>query len=294
MRYGVNLPNLGEYSDPRLLADLALEAEQAGWDGVFVWDHILLSPELQATDPWIALAAMAMNTQRVTIGTLVTPLARRDPSTVAREVVTLDHLSNGRVILGVGLGAPAETEFELFGEEGDPKVRAQKLDEGLEIVVGLCSGKPFQYSGAFHEIPETTFALMPVQPGGIPIWVAGYWPNKAPMRRAARCQGVYPVAPDPNSETFALLPMSPEMVMEIRAYVDEHRTIDGPFEMVVSYDLPVDDPELSAEIVQGLADAGVTWLLHEFMPWGPSVEDARKRIWQGPPTQRVALSSDCG
>jgi len=291
MRYGVNLPNLGEYSDPRLLADLALEAEQAGWDGVFTWDHLLVSPELQATDPWIALAAMAMNTQRVTIGTLVTPLARRDPSTVAREVVTLDHLSNGRVILGVGLGAPAETEFELFGEEGDPKVRAQKLDEGLEIVVGLCSGQPFEYHGTFHEIEETTFALMPVQPRGIPIWVAGYWPNKAPMRRAARCQGMYPVAPNPDSETFALMPMSPEIVADIRSYVDAHRTTDAPFEMVISYDLPVDDPDRAAEIVQGFADVGVTWLIQEFMPWGDSVEDARKRILQGPPTrQRVELS----
>jgi hypothetical protein len=293
MRYGVNLPNFGEYGDPRLLAELAHDAEEAGWDGVFIWDHILISPELVVTDPWIALAAMAMHTKRVVLGPLVTPLARRNPYTVAREVITLDHLSGGRVILGVGLGAPAEAEFEVFGEDGDPKVRAQKLDEALDVVAGLCSGQPFQYDGQFHQLPETTFSLKPVQPSGIPVWVAGYWPNKAPMRRGARWQGVYPVQPDNSSGSLALVPISPEVAREIKSYIAEHRTTDEPFDVVISYDLPPRDAEYFVPTAQEFAEAGVTWLLQEFMPWESSVADARERIRQGPPPNSLPLSSRC-
>lgn len=136
MRYGVTLPNMG--LDAQTLAQLAMEAETAGWDGVFVWDCLYGSPEIEpekraTCDPWIALAAMALATKQVRLGTMVTPLSRR-PWKVAREAVTLDHLSQGRLILPVGLGDVAEGGFAHVGEELDRKTRAQMLDEGLTIL----------------------------------------------------------------------------------------------------------------------------------------------------------------
>ena len=131
MRFGILLPNVGEFASPRTLVDLAVAAEVAGWDGVFLWDMLSLSFDEEpwpAANQWIAMAAVAQRTERILFGPLVTPLARRRPAKVARETVTLDHLSQGRLILGVGLGG-AEREFDDFGEDSDPKVRASKLDE---------------------------------------------------------------------------------------------------------------------------------------------------------------------
>src|SRR5215470_19306464 len=159
MHYGIYLPNFGEYGDPRLLAELAHEAEAAGWEGCFLWDHIhRWHGQEPFADPWIALTAMALRTERLRLGPLVTPLARRRPWKLARETVTLDRLSGGRLTLGVGLGAPPREEFEQFGEDGDDKVRAKKLDESLEILTGLWSGEPFGYLGEYYTIaPETVF-----------------------------------------------------------------------------------------------------------------------------------------
>jgi alkanesulfonate monooxygenase SsuD/methylene tetrahydromethanopterin reductase-like flavin-dependent oxidoreductase (luciferase family) len=149
MQYGIYLPNFGNEIFPRLLADMASEAKDAGWDGFFLWDHILYSKtqKLRMVDPWIALAAMAMKTERIRLGTSVTPLPRRRPWKLARETVSLDHLSNGRLILSVGLGEPGDAEFGQFGEETDIKVRAAKLDEGLDVLAGLWRGKSFSYQG---------------------------------------------------------------------------------------------------------------------------------------------------
>ena len=139
VRFGISVPNFAEYADPRLLTALAREAEAAGWDGFFLWDHILIerSWRMPMADPWVALAAIAAATERIRLGPLVTPLARRRPWKVARETVTLDHLSGGRTILGVGLGHPPEAEYAAFGEEPDARVRALKLDEGLDVLTGL-------------------------------------------------------------------------------------------------------------------------------------------------------------
>ncbi|HEX6289320.1 MAG TPA: LLM class flavin-dependent oxidoreductase [Herpetosiphonaceae bacterium] len=291
MRYAINLPNVGEYSDPQILAEIAHDAEAAGWDGVFVWDHMLVSivPPLPATDPWIALAAIALSTERVKIGPMVTPLARRNPSKVARELITLDRLSGGRTTLGVGLGAPVESEFEVFGEESDAKIRAGKLDEALEVVAGLCSGQPFQYSGQYYQIQETALALKPIQPH-IPIWVAGWWPNKAPMRRAARWDGAYPVEVEVIDGELKVFQMSPDTAHTIVEYIGRHRTTAAPFDMVVSYDFPADDPAKCAEVVQMYAEVGVTWMIQEFMPWGTTPAQTRERVCQGPPLVEYHVS----
>lgn len=151
MQYGLYLPNFANEISPRALADLACEAEDAGWDGFFLWDHILYSKtqRLCMVDPWIALAAMAMKTERIRLGTSVTPLPRRRPWKLARETVSLDHLSNERLILSVGLGEPGDAEFGQFGEEADVKVRAAKLDEGLDVLAGLWRGISFSYQGKY-------------------------------------------------------------------------------------------------------------------------------------------------
>ena len=160
MRYGVTLPNMG--LDAHTLAQLAVEAETAGWDGVFVWDCLYGSPEIapekRATcDPWMALAAIALTTKRIRLGTMVTPLSRRRPWKVARETVTLDHLSQGRLILPVGLGDVTEGGFAHVGEELDRHIRAQRLDEGLTILTGLWRGQPFRFSGQHDQVQEMTF-----------------------------------------------------------------------------------------------------------------------------------------
>ena len=179
MNFGIDVPNHSAYSDPRLLVELACEAEAAGWDGFFIWDHLVRwnDRRIPVVDPWITLAAIAVKTERICLGPMVTPLARRRPWKLARETVTLDHLSGGRLILGIGLGSRSTAEFKAFGDEGDPKARAAMLDEGLEVLAGLWSGHAFSYSGKYYQIEETQFRPPPVQSPRIPIWVAGTWPN---------------------------------------------------------------------------------------------------------------------
>src|SRR5262249_33648633 len=163
------------------------EAEQVGWDGVFVWDVIYEAdqPDAPVTDPWIALAAMAMRTERIRLGALLTPLARRRPWKVARETVALDHLSHGRLIFGAGLGYQA-LGFTPSGEAYEPTTRAGKLDEGLAILTGLWTGRPFQFGGKHYQVDVPSFLPTPVQSPRIPIWLGGYWPNRKPFQRAAR------------------------------------------------------------------------------------------------------------
>ena len=284
MQHAVNLPILGEYSDPRALVDLARDAEAAGWDAVFVWDALLFSAQLQPpiADPYLTLAAIATHTDRVRIGTMVAQLARRRPWKVAREVATLDRLSSGRLILGVGLGFDGQAEFAQFGEDPAARVRAAKLDEALDIVVGLCSGTPFCYHGTYYQIAETTFLPTPIQQPRVPIWVAGYWPNRRPFRRAARWDGVCPAEIELRGPgDFSILPISPATAATIGAYLRAHRTGDGAFDVVVSRALPEDKGE-AAELLAAYAEAGVTWFLQDMLPWDVPLTTARRIVRAGP------------
>lgn len=272
LKYGINVPNFGDYCHPGTLAELARGAEEAGWDGFFVWDHI--QGEWPFSDPTVALAAIALNTERILIGVMVTPLARRRPWKLAREMVSLDHLSGGRLVMGVGLGNP-QSEFELFGEEGDARVRADKLDEGLEIIAGLWTGEPFSYSGKYYHLDEVTFLSKPVQTPRIPIWVGGFWPNRRPMRRAARYDGAYPARDWPENLTT-------DDLREIFDYIGNHRTETGPFEIVVGGSTPP-DPEKGAEIVKPWIEAGATWWSEDINGWRGPLEEMWKRIRSGPP-----------
>src|SRR5437870_13324307 len=190
MRFAVTLPHFGPYADARLLSELALEAEDAGWDGFFIWDHISWGMSgTPMVDPWVALTAVALNTSRIRFGPMVTPLPRRRPTKIARETVSLDRLSDGRFILGVGIGQ-GEDEWENLGDEGDPKVRGAMLDEALDLLEQLWSGQPVNHEGTYYTVKHSIYVPTPVQEPRIPIWVAGVWPNKKPFRRAARWDGV--------------------------------------------------------------------------------------------------------
>src|SRR5215203_146437 len=176
LRYGFVIPT----GEPRTVAELAREVEEAGWDGAFYWDGICVGG-MDTYDPWVVMAAMAMRTERVRIGAVLTPPARRRPWKLARETVALDHLSNGRLVLPVGLGALDDGGFSKVGEPTDRKVRAQLLDESLEILTGLWSGEPFSYAGEHYRLEEMTFLPPPVQKPRIPVWVVGAWPSRKSM-----------------------------------------------------------------------------------------------------------------
>jgi alkanesulfonate monooxygenase SsuD/methylene tetrahydromethanopterin reductase-like flavin-dependent oxidoreductase (luciferase family) len=278
MHYGVTTPNWGDYGDPRLLAELAHEAEVAGWEGFFIWDHIKWPAQDPTADPWVALAAMAMRTERIRLGTMVTPLPRRRPWKLARETVTLDHLSGGRLILGVGSGYFQQEEFEAFGEAGDPKVRAAKLDEGLEVLTGLWSGEPFSYAGTQYQVKNVCFTP-PVQRPRIPIWVAGTWPIKAPFRRAARWDGVVPIPRD----VIANPNLTPKEIRDIVAYIKEHRTRAEPFDITSGGQTQGGGAAEDVTIVAPYAEAGATWWLEYIIPWRSSLAEVRERIRKGPP-----------
>lgn len=232
MQFGLSLPIHASYADPQLHVDLAMAAERAGWDGYFVWDHIAWkngANHMAVTDPWITLAAIAANTKRIRLGPLITPLTRRRPWKIARETIALDHLSKGRLILGVGLGAVAKTEFKAFGEESDDKARGRMLDEALAVITGLWRGELFTFAGEFYQITETKFNPVAVQFPRIPIWVAGSWrgeQGRKPFRRAARFVGTFPFIPKRDGSQA-----KPQDYAEIREYVLRHRTSATPLDI---------------------------------------------------------------
>jgi len=226
MKFAIYSHTYHPYSNPVILADLANEAEQAGWDGYFLWDMIPSNESTVTTDPWISLAAMAVKTKKLILGPMITPLARRRPWIVALETLSLDYLSNGRVILGVGLGATSN--YETWGEESDPKIRAQKLDESLEIITKLWCGEKFTHEGTHYKINQVQYSQQPIQRPRIPIWVAGYWPNKAPMRRASAWDGAFPFKGDMQNYNEML---SPTQVKDVIAYISLHRNISSPIEI---------------------------------------------------------------
>jgi alkanesulfonate monooxygenase SsuD/methylene tetrahydromethanopterin reductase-like flavin-dependent oxidoreductase (luciferase family) len=258
MRFGMSVPNFGPFADVERLAQLAGDAEKSGWDGFFLWDHIHWTQQ-PMLDLWVALAVVAGRTSRIRIGTMVTPLARRRPWKLARETVTLDHYSGGRFTLGVGLGFPPDEEFERLGENADARLRARLLDEGLEVLTGLWSGRPFTFQGEAFKIDNATFLPRPLQQPRIPIWVAGMWPARAPFRRAARWDGMFPIKVDPRTGAPQFL--GPGDVAEIVAYVRRHRDSDAAFDVAVGASLPADDPSRARDTVAFFAAAGATWLI---------------------------------
>lgn len=255
---------------PREAAELAEAAEATGWDGVFTWDGVAIG-EMETFDPWVILAAIAMRTERVRIGAIVTPPARRRPWKLARETMSIDHLSGGRLVLPVGLGALDDGAFGNVGEPTAARVRAQRLDESLAILEGLWSGEPFAFEGEHYRFEPMTFRPRPIQRPRIPIWVVGSWPNERSTRRALRFDGILPQTSDPSA------------IADLAAFVARERQPGPgaePFEIVVEGTTP--DPARVREIIAPVHEAGATWWIES--DWtGASVESLRARIVAGPP-----------
>jgi len=248
-RRGIFVAPFDELADARLLADLAARAEERGWDGFFLWDHVDYRPPVRAlADPWIALTAIACATGRITLGPLITPLARRRAHKVARETVTLDRLSDGRLVFGTGLGSDRSGEFSKFGEEADARARAELLDDGLARLQAFWDGE---------------FEPRPLQQPRIPVWVASRWPNRRPLRRAARWDGLFPIDL-PGPEALA------ELVEEVRGLRDG---TDTAFEIIVE-----NPPETE---IGPWAAAGASWCLTGFDAQ-PSLAEVGAAIDAGP------------
>jgi hypothetical protein len=266
--------------DPRTIAELAAEAEAAGWDGVFYYDAIAIG-DAASYDPWVVMAAMAMRTERVRLGAIVTPPSRRRPWKLAREAMTLDRLSNGRLVLPVGLGTLDDAGFANVGEPTEARIRAEMLDESLAILDGLWSGEPFAFAGQHYRFGPMTFRPTPVQRPRVPIWVVGAWPHERSMRRAIRWDGIYVQAQDPDGRPAT----GPEPLQEILAYIRREQPadpVDRLFDVVVEGTTPAADPGAAAAIAQGHADAGATWWIEA--DWAnPSIDAMRLRIAAGPP-----------
>jgi alkanesulfonate monooxygenase SsuD/methylene tetrahydromethanopterin reductase-like flavin-dependent oxidoreductase (luciferase family) len=248
VRRGLFLAPFDELVDPRALAQLAARAESGGWDGIFLWDHVAYRPPVRAlADPWVALSAIACATTELRLGPMVTPLSRRRVQKLARETVTLDHLSRGRLTLGVGLGSDRNGELEPFGEVTEPRERARLLDDGLQRLSEFWAGE---------------FQPPPLQRPRIPVWVAARWPNRRPVRRAANWDGLFPI----DMESPAQLARLRDEILQLRATEDR-------FDLVVEI-APGDDPT-------PWAASGATWVLTGFGPQ-PSQARVRRVIDAGP------------
>lgn len=276
MRFGIVHPNLGQYGDPRTVSRLARTAEQAGWDGLFVWDHLGFVWDGPAGDPWILLAAAAAATERIRLGTAVTPLPRRRPQIVAMTVTTLDRQTNGRIVLGVGLGGvrDANREFTAFGDAGSARVRSEMLDEALEVVTALWSGERVDFRGRHYVAEGVTFKPVPVQRPRVPIWVGG---ESAPaIRRAARWDGwIAPVV-------ISLADQGDGPAQEIAKKVQALRALRSPaaaFEVAVQGQSEPGDGAL----VRSYEQAGVTWWLECVHGRRGTWEEMLDRVSVGPP-----------
>jgi alkanesulfonate monooxygenase SsuD/methylene tetrahydromethanopterin reductase-like flavin-dependent oxidoreductase (luciferase family) len=261
---GVAVPNFGD--EPDGLIELGVAAEEAGFDGFFLWDHIVFSNTGDGPpiiDPWLVLAVVAARTSRIKLGTMITPVPRRRPWQLARQIASLDRLSGGRVILGVGIGSPAYGDFGIFHEPAGDRVRADMLDEGLAVLAGLWSGEPFSYAGQHYTVDPVRFTPVPVQRPRVPIWVGGVLPATRPIARAARWDGVVPI----RFAQRSLIRPSAQDIADVRAQVATARgTADG-FDVAVWAEVA---PEPAA--VPGLAApyqaAGATWWIETAKP-GP-------------------------
>jgi hypothetical protein len=288
LRYAVHFHAFGPNADVRRMADLARAAEEAGWDGVFVDDHLTARSERgpePAANAWIALAAIAAATRRVRLGPMVAALPRRRPWQVASEAVTLDHLSGGRLVLGVGSGTAVERSFAPFGEVLDVRTRAAMLDEALQILAGLWRGAPFSHRGVHYQVADVTFLPRPVQAPRVPVWVAGHWPHRRPFRRAARWDGVFVDVEGVDWTVGQVVP--PDVLGDCVRYTLAHRpegARGAPFDVVIGGCSP-DDPAQAAARLATYAGTGLTWWVEAIHPaFGPP-EALRAKIRRGPPRE---------
>ena len=272
MHYGIQVATLGEYADARVVVELARTAEAAGWEGLFVWDHLGFVWGAPSGDPWVILAAVATATTRLALGTAVAPLPRYRPAVLAQTLTTLDRLSGGRLIFGAGLGG-VPGEFAAFGEPDDPRQRAAMLDEGLALLDRLWSGEPVTHRGAHYTVTDVTLAPLPVQRPRIPVWVGGA--SRPALRRAAHWDGWLASAASPDGT----MTLAPDELAAMVATIRRHRTSAAPFAVVL------DGYSTAAEgaLTREYAAAGATWWLESIHGLRGPRADLLARVAAGPP-----------
>lgn len=273
MQYGWNIANFGYLGDVGTQLEIARAAEAAGWDGFFVWDHVNWPGMGPHVDPWITLGVVASQTQRMRLGTAVTPLARRRPVKLAREILTLDALSGGRFVLGAGSGILPD-EFARLGDADDLRVRAEMLEEGLALLGALQSDDEVDFAGRHYRVKTRGFGT-PVGGRPVPVWVGATWPRRKPTQRAARFDGIIPIL-EPFTE-----PIMPEHVRALVAFVSERRESDAPFDVVIPF--TGGDAEADRRRARELAEAGATWLIDTGFPPAEPLESLLARVRRGPP-----------
>ncbi|WP_081830337.1 LLM class flavin-dependent oxidoreductase [Rhodococcus sp. UNC363MFTsu5.1] len=263
MRHAIYVPLFGALADPHAITDIAQAAENSGWDGLFVWDHVLspIPGEWEIADPWVVLAAAAAVTNRIKLGPMVTPLPRRRVIKLARETVTLDHLSRGRLIVGLGAGSDAGREYSAFGDVADPRQRGRALDEGAEVLAALWAGETVTHRGLLVA-EEVHIRPRPVQQPRIPLWFGTERTVGPPIERAGRYDGIFPLETDAAG------------VARIVERVETVRGSSGTFDIAVVARPGVD--------LEALSIAGATWAMHAFWP-GHTPEQVLRVIDRGTP-----------
>ena len=278
IRYGISLIQFNELADPEKVIDIAIAAEESGWDGIFLPDHLLFDRNNVSSiaETWILLSAIAARTIKIKIGTYVSALPRYHPWQFAKMTATLDVLSKGRLILGIGLGGPS-VEYEAFGEQYDLRVLAEKMDESIDIIQGLWEGKHFSYSGKHYQISDACLLPKPNQTPRIPLILGGSWPNKKPFIRGAKYDGIMPIHKNFPQD------LTPQELAEIISIINKNRTAAEPFEVIVSGS-SFFTPDKRKEMIQPYVDAGITWWLeHVNTLMQPSVDAMFDWVKQGPP-----------
>ncbi len=273
LKFGLVLP----YGAARVVAQLCQIAEGAGWDGCFLGDAIWCE------DPMIALAAAAMVTQRIRLGTMIIPMPLRRPWKVASESVALDRLSDGRLILGLGTGATWMGWQSFPDEVTDARMRAEMLDESIDILTLLYQRKQFDYDGKHYHLKltlmeERHYPPKPVQQPRIPLWVVGIWPREKSMRRALKCDGLLAEKRSPEGKEEAVTPAD---IRAMKAYVEANRTLTTPFDIVVSGKTADLDRSQLRDTLMAWEEAGATWWIEGL--WGEPEERVIERIRKGPP-----------
>ena len=290
MKYGLDITSAGPWGRPDQIAELAALAEQRGWDGVFCEDYLCFpsgddaphgSAPPDTYDVWITLALVALATSRITLGTMVTPLPARTPASVALQALTVDHLSRGRLVLGVGLGDDERSNFAALGQTDTLRTRAEKLDEGLEVITRLWSGEQASYAGRHHVLDDARMRPRPVAQPRIPIWVGGQLTRSRPRARALRWDGacLYRIAPTDGWED-----VTPDDVRRLRADADVRPGGGAGFTILVGGRERADDAAGSARdraYVSALAEAGADWW-QEYVPPRLSHDEARRLVEAGP------------
>jgi alkanesulfonate monooxygenase SsuD/methylene tetrahydromethanopterin reductase-like flavin-dependent oxidoreductase (luciferase family) len=274
---GIAVPNFAD--DPAELIELGVAAEQAGFDGFFVWDHIVFSntgdgPPI--VDPWLVLGVVATRTSRIKLGTMITPVPRRRPWQLARQTASLDVLSGGRLILGVGIGSPAYGDFGIFHEPSGDRIRADLLDEGLDIMAGLWTGEQFSYQGEHYTVDSVRFRPRPVQQPRIPVWVGGILPGTRPVSRAARWDGMVPI----RYTDGKLARVSAADIADVGARISAARGSADGVDLVV-WAVVAKDPADVPAIAGPYQKAGTTWWIESARPGEGWWEDVQRRVAAG-------------